>query len=129
MPAVEVARVDAIFVVVTSIVLSPDVSLSVLAQIMQKNCLHVAGPACDTCKTKRTINHFYGRKFDVGRRVVHQDLQATLFMKDAFACLQALANLTIAVDTFAWASWNIYRRYCSQWNRMGIVDAMVSPRW
>ena len=123
-PEADLVKAEFVFVMVTSVVLTADVSLRMLVRIMRANELDWAGPACDTCKTKRTINHDYSGRFGVGRRVPMVDLQATMFRNAAFRCLQRLGNQTIEVDRFMWASLNIYRRFCSRHARFGVVDAM-----
>ena len=98
-PAAEGADFSGVFVMPSSVMLSHDVSLPQLWRILEANQLHTAAPACSTCKTKRAINHQY--KEAVGREMEFVDLQATLFTRNAFSCLQRLANTTIERDHYA----------------------------
>ena len=133
-PAADINSNDAVFVLPSSVLLTWDVSLPMLWRVMKANDLAYALPACDTCKTKRSINRDY--KYAVGRHVNFADLQATLFTPAAYECLQGFANKTVWIDKFAWATWTLYAKFCGyegrytncrkgcRPSRLGIVDAM-----
>ena len=127
-PAEHLAIADYVSVLIDSVALGVDVHLGMLARIMEHNCLHVASPACSTCKTKRTINHDYRR--EVGRYVDSVDLIAPVFSRSAFRCLLRLANQTATVDRYTWLTYALFYRVCRHYtlNHTGVVDAMSADK-
>ena len=123
-PAELISSSHYVSILIDSVVLGVDTHFGWLARIMAHNCLHIASPACSTCKTKRTINHDYRR--EVGRYVDAIDFIANVYSSAAFRCLQNVANQTAEVDRWAWETYWIFWQVCSHYalNRTGVVDAM-----
>ena len=124
-PDDEINLSQAVLIMPSSVQLTADVSLSLMWRIMRANGLDVAVAACDTCKSKRLINRDFSQA--VGRRLPLPDLQATLFTPPMYLCLKRLANETIHLDRFAWATLAVFPRVCSP--RTGVIDAMSTHKF
>ena len=124
-PEDEINQSQAVLIMPSSVQLTADVSLSLMWRIMRANGLDVAVAACDTCKSKRLINRDFSQA--VGRRLALPDLQATLFTPLMYLCLKRLANETIHLDRFAWATLGMFPRVCSP--RTGVIDAMSTHKF
>ena len=124
-PDHEINLSQAVLIMPSSVQLTADVSLSLMWRIMRANGLDVAVAACDTCKSKRLINRDFSQA--VGRRMPLPDLQATLFTPPMYLCLKRLANETIHLDRFAWATLAMFPRVCSP--RTGVIDAMSTHKF
>ena len=128
-PRTLLAWSDLVLMMIDGVEINADVNLNLLAGIMERNCLALAGPSCPSCVTKRLIrtDRMYARAAHgqtlVGRRVEYIDPQILMYTADAFRCLLRLIDLVgLQADPTGWSLAALQAPFCRA--RVGIVDVM-----